>query len=458
MLLAALFVGTIASAGSALAADDEFVVIKAGRIIPVAGEEIENGTIVVRNGKIEAVGKNVEIPRGAKRIDASDMTVMPGLVNVRTRGGLDSYRRAGTNGQLTAAQEIYEHDDMFEDLREGGFTTAALYTLGSGISGRASAVRPIVGSADEIVVEESAYTCISFTRPANEKNAIRGAFKQAQAEIDKIEKARKAWEEQQKKAAEEAKKKAAEEGDKGGDPKKQPEKNPEPKSRAEETPKNGDDKGKDDAKKEPEEFVPPKINPAVEPLVDLLREDDDARSLVEISRAEGVLHFEDLLDDYDAEIAHDYIVANTDSASRFFGQTDVFLVAEQLGEAKATVALMPNLNSVPYTNERVHIPLELQRAGCSIVFYPASDSEQGYRDFLGRIGMLVRWGFPRDAALAAVTSNAAAMLGLEERLGTIEAERDANLIFLDGDPFAPFTQIKKVMIEGKVVAEPETKP
>lgn len=457
MLLAALFVGTIASAGSALAADDSFVVIKAGRIIPVAGDEIENGMIVVRNGKIEAVGKNVEIPRGAKRIDASDMTVMPGLVNVRTRGGLDSYRRNGTNGQLTAAEEIYAHDEQFEDLREAGFTTAALYPLGSGIPGRASAVRPIAGSRDEVVVEENAYTCISFTRPANEKNAIRGAFKQAQAEIDKVEKARKAWEEKQKKAAEEAKKKAAEEGDKG-DPKKEPEKQPEPKSRAEETPKKGDDKGKDDAKKEPEKFEPPQINPAVEPLVDLLREEDDARSVVEISRAEGVLHFEDVIDDYDAKIAHDYLVANTDSGSQFFTQTDVFLVAKQLGEAKATVALMPNLNTVPYTNERVSIPLELQRAGCSVVFFPAQDSEQGYRSFLGSVGTLVRWGFPREAALEAVTSKAAAMLGLEERLGTIEAERDANLIFLDGDPFAPFTEIKKVMIEGKVVAEPETKP
>jgi adenine deaminase len=70
-----------------------------------------------------------------------------------------------------------------------------------------------------------------------------------------------------------------------------------------------------------------------------------------------------------------------------------------------------------------------------------------------RLAELVRAGLPRDAALKAVTLNAAKLLGIQDRLGTVEKGKDADLIFLDGDPLGPETRVTRVMIGGDIVWE-----
>jgi hypothetical protein len=62
------------------AQEDSVVAVKAGTILPVTSTPIQNGIVLIRNGKIEAVGKNLKIPDGAKVIDATDKVVMPGLI------------------------------------------------------------------------------------------------------------------------------------------------------------------------------------------------------------------------------------------------------------------------------------------------------------------------------------------------------------------------------------------
>ena len=453
----ALVAGLVGTTPVAADDDDNFVAVKAGKILTVSGEEIEDGVIVIRNGKVEAVGKKVEIPYGAKVIDAKAHTVMPGLVNVASRLGLGSYRRSGTRTNLTVASELYPTDDTFKQHLEAGFTTVGLFPLGNGFPGQASAVRPIPGTREDVVLEEAAYVRIPFGRPSSEKRGVRNALKQAQAEIDKIEKARKAWEEKQQKAKAEAEaKKKAEEAKKAPAPE---EKKPQPKG-AQEPPKQDPKKGDQAAeKKEPEAFKPPAIKPTLQPLVDLIRKEDSARSLVEIARAEGFVHFEDLMKKYD--IAHTYLVRNARRAS--FGDfssindTDLGHVTKQMGEKKAMVVLYPEINKVPYTADLISLPHDLLNAGCTIAFLPSADTEQGLERFREKVAEIVKQGFPRKAALEAMTVNAAKVLGLSERLGTIEAERDANLIFLDGDPLDPFTEVKRVMIEGEIVAEYDSK-
>src|SRR3954451_23435837 len=66
------------------AASAQTVAIKAGKIITMDGPAISNGVILVKNGKIAAVGKGIAIPSGMKVIDASDRVVMPGLVAALT--------------------------------------------------------------------------------------------------------------------------------------------------------------------------------------------------------------------------------------------------------------------------------------------------------------------------------------------------------------------------------------
>src|SRR6478672_7411987 len=76
-------------AGSlAIDANAQTVAITGGKVYPISGPAIENGTVVITNGKISAVGANVPIPAGAQRIDATGKIVTPGFVNSSTQLGV----------------------------------------------------------------------------------------------------------------------------------------------------------------------------------------------------------------------------------------------------------------------------------------------------------------------------------------------------------------------------------
>src|SRR6476619_4213345 len=81
----ALAVAVIAIAATA---DAQTVAIVGGKVYPVSGATIENGTVVMTNGKITAVGTNVPVPAGAQRIDATGKIVTPGFVNSATQLGV----------------------------------------------------------------------------------------------------------------------------------------------------------------------------------------------------------------------------------------------------------------------------------------------------------------------------------------------------------------------------------
>src|SRR5947209_4133563 len=83
----------VLAAGSLFAApcraqDSDTIAIKATKIITVSGPAIENGVVLVKNGKITAVGKNVEIPSGAKVLETA--VLFPGMVEAHTSRGMDA--------------------------------------------------------------------------------------------------------------------------------------------------------------------------------------------------------------------------------------------------------------------------------------------------------------------------------------------------------------------------------
>src|SRR4029453_333178 len=64
------------------------IAIRNARIVTVSGPDIENGTVVIRDGKIEAVGTNVSVPAGAQTIDGNGLSVYPGMIDAGTNMGL----------------------------------------------------------------------------------------------------------------------------------------------------------------------------------------------------------------------------------------------------------------------------------------------------------------------------------------------------------------------------------
>ncbi|HZN61657.1 MAG TPA: amidohydrolase family protein, partial [Planctomycetota bacterium] len=106
----------------------------------------------------------------------------------------------------------------------------------------------------------------------------------------------------------------------------------------------------------------------------------------------------------------------------------------------------------PDTRIRVNPAQELSAAGCTIGFAPA-DGQVFLDSHLFRVAQIVKAGFPRDLALKALTIVPARAAGVENRVGSIEKGKDADLLLLDGDPFSGTARILKVLIDGKVEHE-----
>jgi len=421
------------------AADDDkedFVAVTGARIITVSGDEIKSGTIVIKNGVIEAVGKNVEIPFPARVIDADGLVVLPGLINPCTLAANRPYSRSGVQAHMKVADEFDPYKETLDGLLKAGFTTLGFRPRGSGIPGTAMAARPLSECGADRVLNPDAYVFMEADSPSRDKRLLKSAFDTAKKEIEKQEKAKKDWDEKQKKAAEEAKKKAEAEkkqAEQKGEKKDQPKPQPEKKGEA----------GKKDEKKEPAKFTPPAIKPPYVPIVDLIQKKEGVRAFVAFGQASDYIHFEDGLKDY--EFAHDYVLRNNRS------DCDLPLVADKLGKKKARVVVMPVVNFRPLTRNRFNLPKLLVEAGCHLSLRPSNDDVRAHTEFLRQVAVLVAAGLDRDAALKAMTLNPAELLGISDRVGSIEKGRDADLLFLSGDPFDLATRVEKVMVKGAVV-------
>jgi hypothetical protein len=463
---------------------DDLVVVKAGRIITVSGEDIKDGTIVIRNGKIEAVGQAVDYPYGGKVIDARDQVVMPGLVNPFSRY---SALQGGGAPNTKFGDQFFEEPERFKDILAAGYTTLGLVPAGRGMPGRFLVVRTFAQDSQGLVLSDEGPVFMSFNSPSNEKPQTLQAFKAAQAEIDKIAKAKKEWEEK-KKAADEAKKKAqqappapspapAPAPQPGPTPQPTPPPVPTPTPtpvptpvpnpvpQPIPTPQPAPPPGPQPPAV-PETFTPPPINPAAQPLVDLLQKKAGAIAVVEIGldpysmwggttlMSGGIyLHWQEVTKEH--EFPHAFHVHNslveTDNPFVVFPETDADQVTSEMGKQKLIVAIYPNINHHPFTKDKYSLGLKLAAAGCRVVYVPEREQATDYANMFASLARMVRGGFPRQDILKTVTLHAAEMLGLGQRLGSIQAGRDANLVFLSGDPLSYETRVKRVMIEGKVI-------
>ncbi len=461
--VAALAVATFAPAGLAAASDfDDYVAVKVGRLIVGNGEVREGATILILDGKIEAIGSEIELPHPCKIVDASEATAMPGFIHAASRLGLLTYRRQNqSRADLRVADEFLPEKEAYEEALEAGFTTLGLVPPGStGIPGRGMVIRTADLGNGLVLVEDSS-VAVNQADPGKDKAKLKAALKSAQAEIDKIEKARKEWE-AKKKAAEEAAAKKAEEEKKKKDaePKKDPPKPKEDgKSYQEEQPKPKKEEKKNGKKDEVGEFEPPAVKPELQPFVDMLQEKEGAFAHVRLGNASSYLHFRDALGDYEIPYV---LTADLMSSGGFFSRPiDLFLVADQLGENEELIGVTPHLSNLPYSRDKTNVTRALLEAGARVAFVPAnpfqlfSDENDHLEAMRYRIGELIKAGVSEEDAIRGMTLHAAELLGLEDRLGSVEKGKDANLVLLTGDPFDVQSEVDKVLIEGVVVFDRE---
>ena len=135
-------------AAAPLAAAAQTIAITGGKVFPVTAPPIERGTVLIRDGRIIAVGAEVAIPAGATRIDATGKWVTPGLVDVNTELGLvDVGYGAGANESSARGQDaiaasfqawvaLNAASVLIPEARQGGVTTVAVWPVGGLIAGQ----------------------------------------------------------------------------------------------------------------------------------------------------------------------------------------------------------------------------------------------------------------------------------------------------------------------------------
>ena len=411
----------------------DLLAIRVGRAETIANGTIEHAVLLVEDGKIAAIGQDLPVERGIPVLDRPEWTVMPGLVHPYSRMGLEGRGASGFEPQLVPTRELYPLDPLYRDLLERGVTTLGLYPAGTGVPGQAIVVRPQGEERAQMLLGEAAYLKVEFRADARSKKMIRDAFDKVDDYVEKEKKAREKWEKDTEKAKKDAEKKK--EGEKKEGEKKEGEKKEGEKKEGEQgaAPEEKKDEG-------PGPYVPPEPDAKVKPFMALRAK--ELRALVALSSAADYLHWLDAIE------KEDFL---WDLRLPLTRQADYFEIAAKLGERKVRLVMEPEISLQPGTMRQRNLPAELSRAGARLVLIPRSDSVAAVESWLSSVGLIVATGLERQAALRAVTLEAAEVLGLAARVGSLELGKDANLIFFSGDPLEPSTRLEAVMLEGRFV-------
>jgi imidazolonepropionase-like amidohydrolase len=371
-----------------------------GRIIPIAGPEIPEGALVVHKGKIMAVGpmQSTSIPDGAERHDAGGKILLPGLVDSHSHigsvEGADS--TAPIQPDARVLDSINVRDAGIQKAQAGGITTANIMP-GSGhlLSGQTLYLKLRDGNViDDLLIRDSQGVIAGGMKMANGTNSRRAdPFPGTRAKSAALVR------EQYIKAQEYRDKIRRANGD------------------------------------------PEKL-----PARDLRME-----ALVEVLDGKRVVHHH--------THRHDDILTVI-RLSKEFGfrvvlhhVSDGWKVASEIAAAKVPCSIIVidspggKLEAVDLSGKTGAV---LEKAGVLVGFH-TDDGITDSRLFLRSAALAVRNGMSREKALYGLTMANAIMLDLQDRVGSLEAGKDADFVVLSGDPLGVYTKVLETWVEGKKV-------
>lgn len=389
--------------------------IRNARIIPVSGPEIPNGTVVIREGKIEAVGANVSIPAGAQTIDARGLSVYPGMMDAGTSLGLvevpqgapgtvDLTEVGELNPNAKAVIAINPHSAHIAVTRVDGVTSAVSLPVGGLIAGQAALINLVGTTPREMAVVPYAALVINYPRIGRRGGEF-GAEQQPDTNLSETLTANERQVEQIRKMLRDA----------------------ESYGRAQ------------DAYAKDHSLPRPDQNIVLEALVPYVRGERPV-----ILRA-----------DRQAEITGAIKFAEEMKLRPIIlGGDDAWRVASLLKEKNVPVILTGILSLPVREDDPYDIFYEnaakLQRAGVRFCI-STGDSGADVRTLPFQAGMAAAFGLPKDEALKAVTLYPAQIMNVGDRLGSIEAGKIANLVVTDGDLLEVRTHVRYLFIDGRQV-------
>src|SRR5690349_20300974 len=389
--------------------------IRNARIVTVSGPDIENGTVVIRDGKIEAVGANVSVPSGAQTIDGRGLSVYPGMIDAGTTMGLVEVPQ-GANGTVDTSEvgelnpnakaiiAVNPHSAQIAVTRVEGITNTVTAPTGGLISGQAALINLLGTSPKEMAVVPQLALVINYPRVSGGGGGFGGPQQQPANLADTLA-ANERQLDQIRKLLRDA----------------------EAYGRAQ------DAYAKDNSLPRPEHSV------VLEPLVPYVRGESPV-----IFRA-----------DREAEIRGALKFAEELKLRPIIlGGNDAWKVASLLKEKNVPV-ILTGILSLPVREDDAYDalyenPAKLQQAGVRFCI-STGDAGPEVRNLAQYAGMAAAFGLSKADALKAVTLYPAQILNVADRLGSIEAGKMANLVITDGDLLEIRTHIKYLLIDGRPV-------
>ena len=390
------------------------IVLKGGRFLTVSKGVIENGALVIQNGKIAAIGPmaSTPIPAQARVIDTMGMTIYPGLIDSESQLGLTEISADEmTNDLREPADNVVPHmrvsdafhaeSEVIPVTRLNGITNAMVVAdIRNSLPGQTSFIQLDGGSAADMLLIRDFVLPLNFTgdqrRNGNGRGESRGGFPMTrmgvaaqlrQAFLDAQDYARK-WDEYERKK---------------NDPKAAP-------------PKRG---------LKLEALVP--YVQGKKTVVISANEPSDLQAAVRIAQEFGLKFVLN-------RIAH------------------AQPILDWVASLKVPVIVGP-IYELPKDTERYdavyRLPAELHKRGVKIAF--ASYDAHNARNLPYQAGYAAAWGLPADEALKAITLNPAEIWGVADRLGSLEVGKTANIVVATGDPLDMKTDVKRLFIAGREV-------
>jgi imidazolonepropionase-like amidohydrolase len=400
--------GTAGQSARVSTATRGVLAITNAKIVPVAKPTIERGTIVVRDGIIESVGANVSVPSGAQVIDAAGAEVYPGFIDAQTTIGLedpgagnfgDANELLDFNPQLRAQVAFHNDSDAIPVARANGMTTVVATPAGGLLGGQAAVMNLDGYTWEESTVAASVGVTFQFPRlggGGGRGGGGRGA-PAADRTYEDLKKERDAQLDRVARLFEEARAYAKAAG---------------PNRRR--------------------DLSLESLGPVVDrrqPLLTRVATEQEIRDAIAFADRTGVR----------------LVIAAPPA--------EAALAAALLKDKNVPVILLQVL-TLPTRRDMPHQASysaagELAKAGVKIAIAVPSDTNA--RQLPYHAAEAVAWGLSREDALKALTINPAEMLGVADRIGSIEPGKIANLIVAKGDPLEVRTAITHVVIAGRDV-------
>jgi len=378
-----------------------------GKIYTMAGKVLDGGVILIKDGKIEEVGQEIQIPQDAKVIDANGKYVFPGFIDAHSHVGIfeEAVGEIGEEGNewtepvtphLRAIDAINPGDKAFEDAVAGGITCVFTGPGSANVIGGQSIVMKTYGKIiDDMVVKA----------PAGLKVAFGENPKRVYGEQKKMPATRMATAALLREALTNAQNYKAK---------------------------------REKCRNNPEEVFERDLK--MEVLCDVLDKKLPLRA--HAHRADDIMTAIRIAREFDLEVVIEHC-------------TEGHLIADELAKLQVPAIVGPSLSNrskVELKNLSFKTPGILAEKGVKVAIM--TDHPVIPIQYLPVCAALaVREGMKEEDALAAITIRAAEILGIAHRVGSLERGKDADVVIWNGHPFDIMSKPCCVIIDGQIVYE-----